>query len=305
MDKISQVISRRLDSAVFPLVCADHCAHLLNVPFSEVAANGSRLAEVLAYGYDQYKYDMVLVFSDPYVEAQALGCPVRLNPYPTLQGARANIKVDRTPAILKAAEILKRDLDAPVYVSIKGAFSLAAFLGGVENFLRIIIKKESEAEKFLEQAMEFLGNYLNSILALGVNVFIGDPLASSSVVSPSVFRKYALEPLRNLVARIKGQGVVAGVHICGDTRPIIDSLDRIGADILSVENIMVRTKTLLMGGVRTQTILNGHTTSIESEARDALAMAPLILSTSCDVPPQTKPKSILTMLRVARDNYET
>ncbi|MGB7055781.1 MAG: uroporphyrinogen decarboxylase family protein [bacterium] len=304
MDKISQVVDHKITSAVFPLVCADHCAHLLNIPFSEVATNGSKLAEVLAYGYDQYQYDMILVFSDPYVEAQALGCPVELDPYPTLRGPKSNKHLDRTHEVMKAAEILKRDLDVPVFVSIKGVFSLAAFLGGVEHFLRILLKRESEANEFLEQAMQFLETYLDSILSLGVNVFIGDPLASSSVISPAIFRKYALDPLITMVQRVKAQGALAGIHICGDTQPILEILDHTGADILSIENVTTKTETLRMGGVSTQTILNGDAGSISLEVLSALSITPLILSTSCDVPPQTDPASIMTMLRVAREYQE-
>jgi uroporphyrinogen-III decarboxylase len=301
VDRISEVVNRQISSAIFPLVCADHCAHLLKIQFSEVATSGEKLAEVLAYGYDRYQYDMVLVFSDPYVEAQALGCPVELDPYPILHGPRSNEHFDRTNEIMKATETLKRDLDIPIFVSIKGVFSLAAFLGGVEHFLKILLKRESEAKEFLQQAMQFQDTYLDSILSLGVNVFIGDPLASSSVISPTIFQKHALNPLKILIEKVKAKQMLAGIHICGDTRPIIEMLDGIRADILSVEDITTPTDTLRMGGVSTQTILNGDAATISAEVKSALHVTPLILSTSCDIPPQTHPDNIMTMIRAARE----
>jgi MtaA/CmuA family methyltransferase len=275
------------------------------LPFSDVATNGGKLAEALTYAYRQYLYDMVLVFSDPYVEAQALGCQVKLDPYPVLQTAKSNKSTDRTHEIIKAADILKHHLDIPVFVSVKGVFSLAAFLGGIENFLKITLRKESQADELLEQAMQFQEDYLENFLSLGVNVFIGDPLASSSVISPAIFQKYALNPLETLVRRIKERGALAGIHICGDTRPIMEFLDRAGADILSIEDATIHTKTLRMGGVSTQTILNGNVEDVSKEARSALAITPLILSTSCDVPPQTNPTNIMAMLRAAREDEET
>lgn len=258
------------------------------------------MAEALTYGYRQYQYDMVLVFSDPYVEAQALGCQVKLDPYPVLQSTKSNSSIDRTHEIIKAADILKRELDVPVFVSIKGVFSLAAFLGGIEEFLKIIIREESKADEFLQLALQFQENYLQNILSLGVNVFIGDPLASSSVVSPVIFRKYALNPLEKLIRKIKDHGVLAGIHICGDTQPIIEFLDHVGADILSIEDVSVHTKTLRMGGVSTQTILNGNVEDISREVKNALTLTPVILSTSCDVPPLTRSANIMAMLRAAR-----
>lgn len=300
MDRILQVVNGQRRSAVFPLVCADHCAHLINIPFSEVATKGTKLAKALAYCYRQYQYDMVLVFSDPYVEAQALGCQVKLDPYPALQRAKSNGSIDRTHEIIKAADILKHELDVPIFVSIKGAFSLAAFLGGIEDFLKMILRKESQADELLEQALQFQEDYLQNILSLGVNVFIGDPLASSSVVSPMIFRRYALNPLEKLIRRIKEHDALAGIHICGDTRPIMEFLDHIGADILSIEDVTVHTKTLRMGGVSTQTILNGDVQDISIEVKNALTLTPIILSTSCDVPPHTTSTNIMYMLRAAR-----
>jgi len=305
VDRISQVLNGQTKAAVFPLVCADHCAHLLKLEFSEVATNGKKLADVLTYGYELYQYDMVLVFSDPYVEAQSMGCPVELDPYPTLRGPKSSKRIDRTNEIFKAAETLKQKLDVPVFVSIKGPFSLAAFLGGIENFLKLLLKKELEAFKLLDEAMRFQEDYLNRLLTLGVNVFIGDPLSSSSVISPTFFAKYALPGIKALVQKIKAHEVLAGLHICGDTRPIIQTIDRIGADILSIENITTRTKTIRMGGVSTHTILSGNKSGIASEVTNALSSKPIILSTSCDVPPQTNPGSIKTMLSVAREHRES
>ncbi|MCK4941561.1 hypothetical protein KAS45_05665 [candidate division WOR-3 bacterium] len=301
MDKISAVIDHERQSAVFPLVCADHCAHLLNYKFSEFATNGQKLAEVLSYGYELYKYDMVLVFSDPYVEAQALGCPIALDPYPTLLGPKSNDRLDRTHEIAEAAQILKNKVDVPIFVSIKGPFSLAAFLGGIEHFLKILLKEEEEAFSLLQEAMQFQNTYLDTLLQLGINIFIGDPLSSSSVISPTIFSKYALDPIKALVQKIKEQGVLAGIHICGDTSPIITALDTIGADILSVEDITMATRTVRMGGVSTHTILHGNADRITAEVKDALNNRPLIFSTSCDVPPQTNPDSIRTMLQSVRE----
>lgn len=305
MDKISAVIKHERQSAVFPLVCADHCARLLNYKFSEVATSGQKLADVLLHGYELYRYDMVLVFSDPYVEAQSMGCPIALDPYPTLLGPKSHDRLDRTHVIAEAAEILKNKVEVPVFVSIKGPFSLAAFLGGIEHFLKILLKRENEAFDLLQEAMQFQKLYLHTLLQLGINIFIGDPLSSCSVISPTIFAKYSLEPIKILVQKIREQGVIAGLHICGNTNPIINALDAIGADILSIEDIAVATKTVRMGGVSTQTILNGDAQSINAEVKDAYKEIPLIFSTSCDVPPLTEPDSIGIMLRAVREFSES
>ncbi len=299
MDKIRQVINKQREKAVFPIVCADHCAHLLNMELAEVAMDGEKLAQVLEYGYHLYQYDMVLIFSDPYVEAQALGCPVKLSPSPTLLGPRSNQNFDRTEQIIKAAEILKQKVDVPVFVSIKGPFSLASFLVGIEQFLKDLLANEKRARDTINTALEFQLNYLERLLKLGVNIFIGDPVASSSVISPKLFESFAFEPFKILIKKINEKELIAGVHICGETKPIIPMLDELGADILSIEDITSKTRTLKMGGVSTDTIFSGNQSEIEQEIKQALNEPYLILATSCDVPVKTDSKNIKFMRETA------
>jgi uroporphyrinogen decarboxylase len=266
---------------------------------AEIAREGVKLARVLEYGYQLYRYDMVLVFSDPYVEAQASGCPVKLSPSPTLLGPRSNQRLDRTDEIIKATEILKRKVDVPVFVSIKGPFSLASFLIGIEDFLKDLIAAPKKAEEVINQALEFQIGYLERLLKIGANIFIGDPVASSSVISPKLFERFAFKPLQILIKKIKEQELITGVHVCGDTKPIISLLDELGADILSIEDITPKTRTLKMGGVSTETILAGDETRIKSEIKQAFNEPYLILATSCDVPTTADSKNIKLMMELA------
>jgi len=301
VSRIHNVISKQENTAVFPLVCADHCAHLLNINFSEVARDGEKLAYVLTYGYRLYGYDMVLVFSDPYVEAQSLGCPVRLEPFPCLLGPKSDKRLDRTGEIIRAAEILKNTLDVPLFVSIKGPFSLASFLFGIGDFLKMLVRNDKEARYAIEQTTEFQKTYIERLLSLKVNIFIGDPVASTSVISPEMFAKFAYTPLKVLITMVRDKGLLSGIHICGETRPILHILDTLGTDILSIEDITPETRTLKMGGVSTGTILYGDTNKISEEVKSALSEPNLIVSTSCDVPVDTSPENIKTIIRIARE----
>jgi len=315
-DKIRAVIEHRRKFAVFPIVCADHCAHLLNKNFKDVATDGKKLAEVLEYGYRLYNYDMVLIFSDPYVEAEAMGCELEYSPYPKLisgkgTGLKNEMEIkalrlnsrDRTKEIINAAKILKKNLNVPIFVSIKGPFTLACFLYGTEDFLKIILINEMLAKNVINTATNFQLAYLKKLLKIPVHIFIGDPMASASVISPQIFEKFACRSLKILIKQIKSTGMIAGVHICGDTKPIINIIDNLNADILSIEDITLKTKTLKMGGVSTLTLLNGDKIKIKKEIVSALKEDFLILSTSCDVAVHTPVENVKTMVEIARQ-YE-
>ncbi len=323
MNRIEEVIRRKRRFAVFPMVCADHCVNLLKQKFKNVANDGKILAEVIEYGYNLYGYDMVLVFTDPYVEAEAMGVELEYNPYPKIvgnselirkdfiKGLRLNCKEikgsrlnsrDRTEEIVNAAKILRKNLDVPVFVSIKGPFTLACFIYGTEDFLKILLNNETTAKSIIKMALDFQIEYLDRLLQIPVHIFIGDPLASASVVSPVIFKKFAYEPLKILIKKIKSAGMITGVHICGDTKPITEFLDKSGADILSIEDVTLKTKTLKMGGVSTITLLNGDREKIKKEIELALKEKFLILSTSCDVAVNTPVENIKTMVDIARQH---
>lgn len=300
MDKIKEVVNNECKYAVFPIVCADHCAYLLNLNLAEAACNGDKLARVLKHGRQLYNYDMILVFSDPYVEAEAMGCRVEFRPYPAICPSE-NVTRDRTSVIIKASSILKEDEDVPVFASVKGPFSLASFLGGVENFLKMLVNNKNGAQELIKRATDFQLEYLNRLLEIDVDIFIGDPVASASVISPETFRKFAYEPLKTMVKKVSDSGKMCGVHVCGDSKPIISDLDELGADILSVEDITIETKTLKMGGVRSETILSGNRDAIRDEVKKAMTESHLILATSCDVSPVTDPESIKFMIETGNE----
>ncbi|MEO0095273.1 MAG: uroporphyrinogen decarboxylase family protein [candidate division WOR-3 bacterium] len=321
-NRIEEVIQRKRKFSVFPIVCADHCAHLLNKNFKRVATNGKVLAETLEYGYNLYGYDMVLVFSDPYVEAEAMGCELKYAPYPMIascldfnksagQGCSPpsiinqvnSMAYNRIEEIITAAKILKEDVDVPVFVSIKGPFSLACFLYGIEEFLKVLLDNEKTAKSVIKMALDFQIGYLERLLQIPVHIFIGDPLASASIISPLLFKKFAFDPLKILIRKAKNAGIFAGIHICGDTNPIIEFLDDLKADVLSIEDTTLKTRTLKMGGVSTITLLSGNREKIKKEIEFALREEFLILSTSCDVPVNTPSENIKTMIEIAR-KYE-
>ncbi|MGB3340259.1 MAG: uroporphyrinogen decarboxylase family protein [bacterium] len=301
MDKIISVIKKQIKYAVFPIVCVDHCTHLTRTTFADVACDGEKIAQVLEYGYNLYEYDMVLLFVDAYVEAQALGCPVSFDPYATLVGPRSDQAFDRTGEVIKAAQLLKKKLKVPVFVSIKGPFTLASFLVGIQDFLKMVLKNPRDAEKNLEQVMTFQLEYLKRLLEVGVNIFIGDPVASASVISPEVFKDFAYRPLEILIKKIREKGAVSGIHICGDTAPLIHIIETLVPDILSIEDITLKTQIIKMGGVSTSTILNGEPSNIENEIKKAMAEPYLIVSTSCDVPVETNPGNIKHMIACAHE----
>jgi len=178
---------------------------------------------------------------------------------------------------------------------------LAAFIASSEHFFKLLLVDEEKASCIIAKALDFQRKYIARLLELDVDILIGDPMASTSIISPALFKKYAYEPLRVLVKDIKDHHHFAGIHICGSTQLLMPLLDDIGADILSVEDITPATRTLKMGGVSTTTIFQGNREKIKKEIKLAAREPRLIFGTACDVPIETDPENVKAMIKAARE----
>ncbi|MEO0077843.1 MAG: uroporphyrinogen decarboxylase family protein, partial [candidate division WOR-3 bacterium] len=223
---------------VFPMVVANHAARLEGFAISEAVTQADVLARVLYSAYRFYGSDMVLVFADTVVEAEAMGAQVLIpeddDPFVLSPARVAKIepadpeKDGRMPVVLEATRRLVKLLadEAPVLTSLKGPFSLAAFLRGVENFLADLLDNPRRARYYLDVATENQIRFAGAIIKAGGIPFIGDPVASGSMIGPTMFREFAQPHLARLVRVIHEQGVKVGLHICGDTRQSLPDMAR-------------------------------------------------------------------------------
>ncbi len=309
------------DRVVFPMVVADHAARLARVKVGEAATDAETLARVLHAAWQRYRYDMVMVFADTVVEAEAMGAVVEfqendnaflVEPPDDAGLQSADPECDgRLPMMLAATRMLKELLGdrVPLVTSIKGTFTLASFLAGMERFLGAVLDEPGTVRRYLDLAHANQTRYIAAIVRAGGIPFIGDPVASGSLISPQVFRDLALPYLARLVDEIHAHGCWAGLHICGDAMDIITDMAATGADVLSVDDIdlaearrRLGPEVILMGNVSTQLVQGGTPGEVGEAARQCLADAGprFILSTACDVPAGSPPENVQAIVDAAR-----
>jgi len=306
---------------VFPMVVANHAAHLEGFSISEAVTQADVLGRVLYSAYRFYGYDLILIFTDTMVEAEAMGAeviipededPFLLSPPRVSKLEAADPARDgRMPVVLEATRRLRKlvDDEVPVLVSLKGPFSLASFLRGIEGFLEDLLQEPDRAHEFLRLATDNQARYAEAIVAAGGMPFIGDPVASGSMVSSTMFREFAQPYLARLVRVIHGAGVRTGLHICGETMHILKEMAATGADILSVDEmdlaaarLVVGPDVLLMGNVSTRTMLDGTPEQVAAATRVCAASGGprLLVSTSCDVPTDAPKENVRALIEAAR-----
>ena len=308
--------------AVFPLVVCDHAARRAGVNVRDAAGDAELLAHTSYTAYKAYSYDLMMVFIDTVVEAEAMGCRIerpeddnafyvgpprgRIKPADPEKGGRM-------PVVLRAIGRLRdRCADSvPILGSLKGPFSLASFLAGFEEFLEWTIVDKPRAHETLKLALANQLDYASAIVRAGGVPFIGDPVASGSLVSPEVFHEFCLPYLTQLVRHIHRHGVWTGLHVCGNTARIIADLAATGADVLSLDEVDLSEvrrelgpQAVLMGNVSTELVRTGRPGQVLAAARACLGAAGprLVLSTACDVPADAPEENVRAIVEAGRSD---
>ena len=144
-------------------------------------------------------------------------------------------------------------------------------------------------------------------------ICVPDPSASPNLISPKLYKSFALPYARELVSFLKKRGGRLLYHICGDTTMILENMVETGADCISIDQPpdlgyakeRIGSRVCLHGNVRTvTTLLRGEPTEVEREAKECILKAAenggYMLGSSCDYPPTTPIENIKAMVSAAK-----
>jgi len=144
-------------------------------------------------------------------------------------------------------------------------------------------------------------------------LYIGDPAASASLISPRHFEEFCLPAYQRFCRHFRDTGILIYIHICGNSRPILEMMAATGAHVVepldplggvSVEDAKRRIgkRVALMGGVNTLTLSGGTASEVRAEAvRKCREGGPFgyILAAGDMVPPNTPLENLQALVDVA------
>ncbi len=315
-----ELLREQFAPVVFPMVVANYAARFASEKIRQALTDGNRLSELLYHCYRVFDYDLIMVFTDVMVEAEAMGCEIEIpedEPPVLLQPAREKSRPfttgreKRLGIVLQATRRLREMVkdETFILVSLKGPFSLACFLAGPEHLLELLLASPEKTDWYLQCALSNQKHYAREIIRAGGIPFIGDPFASGSIISPTHFQRFALPYLKELVDFIHQLGSWTGLHICGDSRQILQLMNQTGAEVLSVDEMplkSVRTQigpqSIIMGNVSTQLLETGKPQQVANAAQDCLnsGMPKMILSSACDLATSTPKENVVALIETAR-----
>lgn len=232
-------------------IVTSNSAHLIGKTVREFQEDPEVMANSHIAAFNKYNYDLVYLFTNCSYVAEAMGAPLQYledepanceEPIIKSKEDLSKIKVaekndGKFSVFYKALDILNEQIGDKVFLSVcfSGPVSTAATLRGVEDFARDTYSEPELCHTLLRMSTDSCKNLIREVVAHGAIPIILEPIASGSLFSPKMFKKYALPYIKELVDFAHELGSAIPLHICGKTHKIVDLMTDTGADIISVD----------------------------------------------------------------------
>ena len=300
----------------------------------DINRNGKLMAKAHIISQEKYRYDGCVIDFDDASIAEALGAkvifrddePAVVNEEePVLKDLRDIYELD-TPEPLKhgrlcewleATRTLVDETGDRVFVmgrADQGPFSIACLLRGTTQFMMDLM---TEDKKLIADVLEYCRKasviFAKAQKDAGAHATsIGDALAGPNLISPEMYREFALEPERLLVKEVQDYGIPFSIHICGKTNDIIKDMGSTGAKILEVDwqldmrkaREAVPLSTVLMGNIDPSfPLVLGTAKDVEEAVKNVITATKgrnLFVSSGCAMGRNTPPENFRTFVAAAR-----
>jgi uroporphyrinogen decarboxylase len=194
-----------------------------------------------------------------------------------------------------------------------GPFTLAGQFYGVEKVMSGLYKNKSGIHALLELMTEVAYRYLAPAIARGAKMLsIAEPTASGDLISREHFEEFVAPYLKQLIDRLKQQGALITLHICGNINDRIALAPGLGVDLLSVDykvDLAKAARTLdgnaaLAGNVNPVLLKDGSVQEVCAAANlcvgEGQHYSRYILMPGCDIPPLAPRDNIKAFLAVGQ-----
>lgn len=202
--------------------------------------------------------------------------------------------------------------DIPILSYIPAPFTLGSLFLGINDFMIALMRdKENIMPDLLEYTYQTTLAFALAKIEAGIDMItIADPSGSSSLVSPRHFEKFSQPLLKKLIAALKAKGVKVGLHICGNTKPILQKMVETGAEYLEIDHEVdlqeaqesIDGKVCLVGNINPSDLAIKTPNEIQAQCSTLLTKmkSGFILSSGCEVAYGTPLQNIQVMVETTK-----
>jgi uroporphyrinogen decarboxylase len=304
------------------------------VSMSAYRENPKTIAEVFIKSVEKYGYDGILVDIDTVTLAGAVGVPVDFPIHEPARSARGCIsrldEISKLQAVnienykyvqvwLESVRLIKEHFKNEVFVRgncDQAPFSLASMMRGTQEWmLDLLIEEPGKIRILLDYCTGISLQFIRLMAQTGCDmVSNGDSPAGPEMISPEMYREFALPCEKILAGEAHSLKLPYTLHICGNTETILQAMTETGADALELDyktNSLaaynqLKEHTCLIGNIDPSGVLAlGSADLVKRTTLELLEIYRssnrFILNAGCAIPAETPPDNLKMMIQTARE----
>ncbi len=304
------------------------------VTMQQFRTDPAAIARSFIEAVERYDYDGIMVDVDTVTLAGAVGVPLDLPADDPARvrgallaqleavGSLGHVDIRRYAGVqvwLEAVRLLRRHFGDEIYI--RGncdqcPFTLAALVRGIDQWMMDLA--DPSAEPLIRSLLDYCSGVTMQFIRLmaetGAHMTSnGDSVAGPELISPALFRRYALPYDSRIAAESHRLGLPYVLHICGNTNAILGDMLETGADGLELDyktdaalaRRLLSGRVTFIGNIDPSGVLAlGSRALVERKTRELLELFAdtprFILNAGCAIPPTTPPENLRSMIRTAR-----
>ena len=228
-------------------------ADILGVKYAQYVRDHRILAEAQAKTAEMFGFDHVSAISDPTREATDLGAKIQwyedrppgiVEEEALLQekSVLAQLKIPgailggRMEDRIRGVELLRKYAGEKLFVEgwVEGPCAEAADLRGISRLMIDFSDDPAFVQDLFEFTLEIAVRFASAQIKAGADIIgIGD--AAASLVGPRIYNEFVWPWEKKLVDSIHAGGAKVRLHICGNTRRILQGLGKLGCDMVDID----------------------------------------------------------------------
>jgi len=297
-------------------------------------SNPVNIANAHIQAVEKYELDGVFLDIDTALLASAVGVPVD---FPDDEPARTHTalltsleqvkylapvdvsKNYRIEIAVEAAALLKGYFGNEIFLRgncDQAPFSLASMMRTPSEWMMDLITGDELVFNLLDYCTDACCQFINLMAATGIHMISnGDSPAGPDMISPDMYKTFALPYEKKLVQHTHRLGLPYMLHICGNTDAILNDMPETGMDAVELDyktdirkiHELYKNRITLSGTIDPSGVIAlGSAEMVEEKALEILKLykdSPrLIMNAGCAIPPGAPEKNIRRLVEITK-NY--
>lgn len=224
-----------------------------DIRYGDYARDHRLLVESQLCVAEKFDFDYVSAISDPAREATDLGAKVEFFPdqppaiveTEALLADKSTLARTALPDPLAGGRMLDRVQAGALFKEkvagekliegwVEGPCAMGADLRGINTLMLDFYDDPGFVRDLFAFAIEMEVAFAKAQVEAGVDLIgVGD--AAASLVGPAIYEEFVWPFEKQLVDRLHGLGTKVRLHICGNTRPILGGMGRLGCEIVDLD----------------------------------------------------------------------